>query len=193
LTPEQLKERQALFGSLEDAFRPLKPYRWELDGGGLLEIPVTTIPVVRIPFHLSYLLYLRTFSWSLMTAHLETALALCGLFRVEPSFLLHPLDVLGPDEAPGLEFFPGMRLSVERKTEVFRFALARIQQQFDVVTLESFSRALEKDSPLAVRRPRRSIESGEDTEPVRRPSPEPHAPPILLRQPESFSPVDTEV
>jgi hypothetical protein len=193
LTPEQRKERHALFGSLEDALRPLKPYRWELGNGGLVEIPVTTMPVARIPFHLSYLLYLRTFSWYLMAAYLDTALALCRLFRVEPSFLLHPLDVLGPDEAPGLEFFPGMALRVDRKTEVFRYALARMQQHFEVVTLESFSAELATNSQLAGYRPGRSIESGEDTESARRASPDsyPHA--LRLRQPESFSPVDTEV
>ena len=57
LTPEELAEREALFGSFRDGTRPLKPYRWAL-GDGLIEVPVTTMPLLRTPIHMSYLMYL---------------------------------------------------------------------------------------------------------------------------------------
>jgi peptidoglycan-N-acetylglucosamine deacetylase len=159
LSPEERQKRQALFGSLAEAIRPLTPYQWELSGGRrLLEIPVTTMPATRLPFHLSYLLYLASFSWQLMTAYLGTALALCRLHRVEPSFLLHPPDLLDPSEAPGLEFFPGMGLSADRKASVFRYALGRIQRDFDVVPLGSFARDPAPGATLRLHKARRSFD-----------------------------------
>ena len=140
LSAEQKRERGELFGSFRDAVRSVRPYLWRLpEGRTLLEIPVTPMPVTRLPFHLSYLLYLDSYSPRLMEAYLGMALALCRGSRVEPSFLLHPLDLLGPAEAPGLEFFPAMRVSAERKAAVFQYVLQRLQREFDLVTLESFA------------------------------------------------------
>ena len=70
LTPEERAQRSALFGGFSDGFRPNKPYRWTLSGGrSLVEIPVTTMPVSRLPFHMSYLLYLSAYSPALMRAY----------------------------------------------------------------------------------------------------------------------------
>jgi hypothetical protein len=124
LTPAQRAERKQLFGSFRDGFRPVKPYRWSLPGGrSLLEIPVTTVPVVKAPFHLSYLLYLARVSEGLMMSYLRAALAACRASGVEPSFLLHPLDLLGGDQVKELAFFPGMDLSAARKMKLFHKVL----------------------------------------------------------------------
>jgi peptidoglycan/xylan/chitin deacetylase (PgdA/CDA1 family) len=149
LTPEERRERAALFGSFRDGLRPIRPYRWAIDGrAGLLEIPVTTMPVVRIPFHLSYLVYLNRYSRALMAAYLSTAITACRLTGVEPSFLLHPLDLLGGDEVPRLEFFPGMDLPTRRKMEVFSTVLGQLRQHFEPVSMRAHA-----DSILARRTP----------------------------------------
>ena len=63
---------RSLFGSARDGLRPVRPYRWSLPSGRtLLEIPVTTMPVLKTPFHLSYLLYLSRVSEAAMTAYLR--------------------------------------------------------------------------------------------------------------------------
>ncbi len=136
LSQEERRQRSALFGSVRDGFRPIKPYRWQLAGGrSLVEIPVTTMPVLRSPFHMSYLLYLSRFSRGLMRAYLRSALASCRMFGVQPSFLLHPLDLLGGDQVPELSFFPGMDLPTDRKREVFLEVLELLADQFELVTV----------------------------------------------------------
>ena len=136
LSADEAAARGALFGEFRDGFRPLRPYHWELPGGRrLLEIPVTTVPGVRTPFHLSYLLYLAEFSERLMFAYLRGALAACRVTGVEPSFLLHPPDLLGADDAPGLEFFPAMRLSAARKHRLFVRVLRVIAEHFTLVPM----------------------------------------------------------
>ena len=55
-------------------------------------LPVTTMPLFRVPIHFSYLLYLGGKSPALARLYWRTALRMCRLRRVEPSVLLHPLD-----------------------------------------------------------------------------------------------------
>lgn len=102
--------RKKLFGTLRDVVRPIGPYAWDLDGRRrLTEIPVTTMPFLRVPIHLSYVLYLSLYSPSLARAYFRLALWLCRITGVAPSILMHPLDFLGGDEVPDLGFFPAMK------------------------------------------------------------------------------------
>jgi peptidoglycan-N-acetylglucosamine deacetylase len=152
LSPAQREERAALFGSAGDGFRPARAYRWSLPSGRtLLEIPVTTMPVTKMPFHLSYLLYLSRVSEAAMEAYLRLALALCRLTGTEPSFLLHPLDLLGYDQAPELRFFPGMDLSGARKLVLFRRVMGVLAQHYQLVDMETHARAMLARQRLAVR------------------------------------------
>jgi peptidoglycan-N-acetylglucosamine deacetylase len=135
LSKEEKKKRSKLFGTFADGFRPLKPYEWKRPTGDLLEIPVTTIPILRSPFHLSYLIHLATYSPQLAKLYLRIALALCRARGVNPSFLLHPLDFLAAADAPELAFFPGMRLTLEAKLAVAEYAFEQLQAAFDVLPM----------------------------------------------------------
>jgi hypothetical protein len=153
LTPEQRKERTGLFGQFSDGLRPVKPYYWDLGGDRrLLEIPVTTMPVMKVPFHFSYLAFLAGFSESLMMAYLRTALAVCRATNTEPSFLLHPLDVIGADQVPELAFFPAMTMSGERKTKLLVRVVQELQRHYEIVTMSEHARRLVERGPLPVRR-----------------------------------------
>ncbi|MGH7499284.1 MAG: polysaccharide deacetylase family protein [Gemmatimonadales bacterium] len=154
LTAEERDRRAGLFGCARDGFRPNKPYRWNLSGGrSLVEIPVTTFPIIRVPFHMSYLLYLSRFSRGLMHAYLRAALSSCKLFGVEPSFLLHPLDLLSGDKTPELSFFPGMDLPVRRKRQLFTEVLDILGTEFEVVTVGAHASRVATSGELARRVP----------------------------------------
>lgn len=145
LSRQERSERSDLFGGLENGFRPNRPFRWSLeDGSRFLEIPVTTVPGVRTPFHASYLHYLATFSESAAKAYLATALGLCRSVGVPPSFLLHPTDFLGKEDVPQLKFFPGMDASgVVKETRTTGF-LSQLCQSFQVVPLGEMAKSLEE-------------------------------------------------
>ncbi len=160
LSPAEVEARGALFGPFSEGFRPLRPYDWALSAGRrLLEIPVTTVPGVRAPFHLSYVLAVAAAAGERAAlAYLRASLALCRLARVEPSFLLHPPDLLGPDEAPGLGFFPAMRLPAVAKRRLFVRALRAIAEHHALVPMVTHAdraRAVARASvvPLSSRRP----------------------------------------
>lgn len=154
LSAEERRQRRALFGSFGDGFRPIRPYQWRLRGGArLLELPVTTMPLLRAPFHMSYLLFLAGTSEALMTGYLRTALATCRAAGVEPSFLLHPLDLLGADEAPGLAFFPGMDLAGERKRALVASVLALLARSHRLLPTGQHARRILAGGPLPQRVP----------------------------------------
>jgi hypothetical protein len=143
MSPDEQRRRQGLFGGFRDGFRPLKPYRWQMGERRLLEIPVTTMPVLRTPFHMSYLLYLGRRSERLMIGYLRAALKACQVTGVQPSFLLHPLDFLDRDEAPGLSFFPGMDLPASRKLALVARAMRVLGESYRLVTMAEHARAAE--------------------------------------------------
>lgn len=142
LSPEERKKRAQLFGGVRDGLRPIQPYMWHVEGKELLELPVTTLPFLRSPFHLSYLIYLARFSRQLGKSYLLTALSLCRLSGVEPSLLLHPLDFLGGDRVRELSFFPGMDLATSFKLDFFDEAITLIKEWFTPMNMEQHAASI---------------------------------------------------
>jgi peptidoglycan-N-acetylglucosamine deacetylase len=135
-TAEEQAERDALFGSFREGTRPLKPYRW--NGAGIVEVPVTTMPVLRTPIHMSYLVYLAEHSPALARRYLAGALWLCRRAGVAPSLLLHSHDFVGADEVPAMAFFPGFRLPGEEKVRLVSQCVDLLRRDFDVVPLGDY-------------------------------------------------------
>jgi peptidoglycan/xylan/chitin deacetylase (PgdA/CDA1 family) len=126
--------RGELFGGFSRVLTPVHAYRWRTAAGSaLVELPVTTMPLLRTPIHGSYLLRLHEVSPRLARAYFRTALRLCRARGVGPSLLLHPTDVLDGTEAPGMEFFPGMATPGSRKAAWLGWVLATLREHFDVV------------------------------------------------------------
>lgn len=135
LSKKERKQRKALFGKFRDGFQPIKPYQWVIEEKKLLEIPVSTMPIFKIPIHFSYLLYLSGYSRRLALIYFQFALAMCRITRTSPSLLLHPLDFMGKDDVPELAFFPGMQLTHAYKLNVLSQAIQMLTRQFVVVPM----------------------------------------------------------
>lgn len=154
LTPEEKERRKALFGSFSDALRPVKPYRWNLGGASLLELPVTTMPLFKTPIHFSYLIYLASFSELAARAYLRFAIAMCVLTNTTPSLLLHPLDFLGAEDDRDLWFFPGMRMGRARKLELMDRFFDMLLRRFDPMTIGEHVESLRAQPALPAFEPR---------------------------------------
>lgn len=138
LTPDQRAEREALFGPFREGMRPLKPYRWSLDDDDLIEVPITTMPILRTPIHMSYLMVLAERSPGLALRYLAIAVWLCRRTGVSPSLLLHSHDFVGADDVPAMSFFPGFRLPGEAKRRVVARCVDLLRDDFDVVPIGSY-------------------------------------------------------
>jgi hypothetical protein len=144
--------RRDLFGDWRDGLRPLKPHWIDCGGRRILEIPVTTLPLFRLPIHVSYVLYLARFSRRLARLYAHTAARLCEARRLEPSLLLHPLDFLGGDEVPALRFFPAMDQPAGRKIEITSEVLEVFGSAFRWVPLEEHAGRLLAEPCLPTRK-----------------------------------------
>jgi len=135
------KKRKELFGDFKNGMKPVKPYFCQADTGKLLlEIPLTTIPILKIPFHLSYLIYIARYSEEVMRHYLKSAILSCKISRTPLNFLLHPLDLIGRENAPGLVFFPGMDMSGKTKTRIFLKVMQTLSRHFYLVNMSTFAR-----------------------------------------------------
>lgn len=138
--PEAIKNApNPQFGKFSDGFRKLNPHWWRVQDGDILEIPVTTMPVFRVPIHLTYLHFLASKSKPLAKLYLWFALTLCKIFRVEPSILLHSLDFVAADTAPELAHFPGMIGSTSEKLQLTHEFLQQIQKGFKIISLTEYA------------------------------------------------------
>jgi peptidoglycan-N-acetylglucosamine deacetylase len=153
LTDEERQRRKALFGALSDGLRPLKPYLWQLEAGELLEIPVTTMPLFRTPFHVSYLLYLCGYSPTMALTYFKMALNMCASTGTQVSLLLHPLDFLGGEDVPELSFFPGMSLPWQRKLELVARIMDVFCSRFNILTMDQHTQRCLTGTKLRVIEP----------------------------------------
>ena len=135
LDKEEMKKRAKLFGKFSEGFRTLRPYRLPGENTKMIEIPVTTMPFLKLPIHLSYIMYLAQFSKTLARTYFSMAVTMCKIARVEPSLLLHPLDFLGADDVSDLSFFPAMGMQSEAKVEFAMEILHRFNNKFNVTTM----------------------------------------------------------
>lgn len=152
MSAEERQKLNKLFGRFSDGFRPLEPHILEASGGRIVEIPVTTFPVVKTPIHASYLHYLATFSHRMANAYWRSALAACRIMGVQPSMLLHPLDFMSADDVAELKFFPGMGQPLGNKLDLMADTLDRFAETFDVVPVGMHAEAARRVHSSATRR-----------------------------------------
>lgn len=154
LDAEEKRQRARLFGTVRDGLRPVRPYKWRLGERDLVELPVTTMPIARVPIHVSYVMYLARYSPAAARAYFRTATALCRATGTELSLLLHPLDFLGRDDVSELAFFPAMDLEARRKLPVLEAVLDVLQRRFHVVTMATHAATVERRESTRSVRPR---------------------------------------
>jgi hypothetical protein len=161
LSPEEKRQRALLFGRFREGFQSIRPYCWTLGDDAeeeLIEIPLTTMPILKTPIHASYLLYIYLISPKLAEFYFRTALKLCKLTAIQPSLLLHPLDFLGCDDVQELAFFPGMNLPYEKKIQFVSEVIQIYTQQYTVVSLKKYAQTLAKTSDLPAGLKQRSVQ-----------------------------------
>ena len=72
--------------------------------------------------------------------YLRFSIFMCKITKTPPSYLLHPLDLIGRDHVPALEFFPGMNIKSEKKIEIFETALKMLKNNFELLPMGEFAK-----------------------------------------------------
>lgn len=144
MSAEEKEKRKKLFGKFSDGFQSLKPYKWQIGEKTLVEIPVTTLPIFKVPVHASYVIYLSTFSKLAAKTYWKTAIQMCKLTGTQLSLLLHPLDFMSGEDAPELKFFPAMNLPIEKKLSFLSDILETFQDSFSILNMRQHAESVAK-------------------------------------------------
>lgn len=115
----------ATYGSWRTAVAPQRPLP---DGHGMLNVPTTTMPFLRLPAHGSYLSAVAGISPGLARAYAKVFDVLARSRRLDVSFLLHASDVLDRRDAPQMGFFPGMQVAAAKKRDLVVDTLDRLKR-----------------------------------------------------------------
>lgn len=135
MSADERRKRSKLFGNFSDGFQRLKPFTWDVGGKHLVEIPVTTMPLFKIPIHASYIIYIASYSKMLARIYWKFVIAMCRATNTQPSLLLHPLDFLSGEDVPELKFFPGMNLPADEKASIVGGMLDNLSEKFEMVNM----------------------------------------------------------
>ncbi len=138
----QRRQRRHLGGGFAAGFAANRPRRLAAGGGTLVEIPVTTLPLLRLPIHFTWLQLMATRSERLARAYWSVARAGLRTAHNPPALLLHATDLLGADDAVGLDFFPAMDAPAARKLERVERALTAAARDWELGTLAAMADAL---------------------------------------------------
>lgn len=144
MSAEEKEKRKKLFGKFSDGLQSLKPYKWQIGEKSMIEIPVTTLPIFKVPIHASYVIYLSTFSKLAAKTYWKTAIQMCKMTGTELSLLLHPLDFLSGEDAPELKFFPAMNLPIEKKLEFVSEILESLGNSFSILNMKQHAESVAK-------------------------------------------------
>lgn len=136
LTKEEKEQRKLVFGNIKDGFRPLKAFKWRLpESQSLIEIPVTTFPFLRVPIHMTYILYLGKYSMNLALGYFKLAAEMCRIRKIDLSILLSPTDFMGKEDNHGVPFFPAMDMPRSKKIEIIDRVFSIMEEKFQFVTM----------------------------------------------------------
>ena len=144
LSKEEKEDRKELFGKVSDGLQSNMPFEWHWRGRRLIEVPVTTMPVLKSPIHGSYILYLARFSVTLAKLYFWMALKMCKFAGIEPSILLHPLDFMGQEDDADLAFFPAMDQPAQKKIDLMSDCFEMLADNFEVVGMRDYVQEADK-------------------------------------------------
>lgn len=122
------------YGQLAYALAPLQPYFLDEQDifhqaniGSLLELPIAVVPLVRLPFHSTFVfaMGLWLFEWGLR------AFRRSGLPLV---YVFHAVDLLDGDANGRLKNYVTTRVPFRRRLEIVQFILRSITEEYSVVT-----------------------------------------------------------
>ncbi len=116
-----------------------------------MEVPVTTMPLLRLPMHTTYLMFLAQKSEWLAKFYWDTAVMLCRARGVAPSLLLHPTDFLDVKDVPAMSFFPGMKLQATKKIALVEHTIRSLQKHWQAGTMSEHAAAFASASPAQPR------------------------------------------
>jgi len=140
-------------GAWQNSFAPAEPYvpeRGRLHRRGaraLVEVPIATVPLVRVPFY-------STIHFALGRASFDASYALVRRGVSNFTYELHSIDLADcggdglADRYPGIERHPCLKRPVKENRAFLLYAIRRFQEDYTLTTMRDMVGALRPDANL---------------------------------------------
>ncbi len=123
------------YGRASNALAPLRPYQpHSIHGqhpGGFWEVPVTTMPLLRLPMH-------STFVLTAGQPLFDAGLALLRAGHTPVNYLLHAADVLDAVDDPALASYHFLATPWAAKQTLYEHMLRRLSESYALVPTDEF-------------------------------------------------------
>ncbi len=116
------------YGRFSYGFSPLRPYALDC---GLQEAPVTTVPVLRLPMHSTFVLTAGRWLFDL-------GLGLCRGRSVGMNYLLHAADVVDPPPDTALRSYRFLTQTWDQKRPLYEHMLQQLSETYVIVPTHQF-------------------------------------------------------
>jgi len=134
----KIKRNDHYLGRCLYGFAPNYPYhpsykslRWH-GHMKILEVPITAMPLCRIPFHTSFLFALAHFGHN--THLFDIGFALTKLFRIPYNFLFHTNELSDPITDTAIKHQFGLDLPIDKKLFLCNHVLSHITNTYQCTT-----------------------------------------------------------
>jgi peptidoglycan-N-acetylglucosamine deacetylase len=117
------------YGRFSYGLSSLRPH--PLDRGRILEAPVTTMPILRVPVHSTFVLSAGQWLFDL-------GLALSKARAVPINYLLHAADVVERVADPALSSYHFLTQSWDEKRPLYEHMLSQLSETYVIVTTHEF-------------------------------------------------------
>ncbi len=115
-------------------YRPLKGKMWQQGNRNLMEIPVTTTPFFRLPFHMSFI-------YASDTRLFDIGFFLTRKFESLFNFVLHGIELV--DEFNDSRFPKQYKIwtPIEKRSEIYKHIFSKISNYYNIITSEDLVRS----------------------------------------------------
>ena len=123
-------------------FSPLNPYHpsrkdiWRRGQRGIVEVPVSTVPVARVPYHSSFVIAAHNFNMGPSVFY--TGFFLTRLMRLPLNYVFHAAELADSNRDSRLSYFQGLRIPLKKRYEMINLILKNITENFTVSPTNKF-------------------------------------------------------
>jgi len=130
------------FGRFVDGFAPLKPYQpdekkyWHRGNTlKIVEVPITTIPIIRFPFH-------STIIFKFGTPIFDMGFMLLKKYNLPINYLFHIIDLVDTKKIKGLERLFFLKLPLEKRRALVKYIIEKIKNDYATMKTADYVKAI---------------------------------------------------
>jgi len=126
---------------------PLKPYHphenklWKKGSMKIIEIPITTMPALRLPFHASFTF--AAYQMGLGSVLFDIGYALLKMTAYPLNFVFHTNELSDPISDVSIKRQYGLKISLKEKNKLCNHMLSVIKNDYNIITSFEYAKLLQ--------------------------------------------------